>query len=377
MVNWLTKASRQTVDAPQEFQLTCECGQAHRGQRKSKPQRIICQACGAALFVLPRNVYPVLKPLKPKHKRRKGRAGRGDEPPSMRSLAGDVGRTAAGAARGIGRSLHSAGGALRRRTGDAARQLWAAVRAQLTPFRLVLCGIIALLLATLAWTVQAHRLEQAREILRTELDAGEEALRAEDAVSAQKHFASAVAAADLLGTPDARSRQARQMLLETTAMTRLAPVSLFDMLDEAEAIVSGERPELWETHFRAHYADTWIVLEAPISLSSTSEGTSSVIIDVPLLVGEQWRTVQMTAAVPDVAQLGLSEQPQPAIFAGALIGCELDAAQEKWLVRLRSEQGFLWSNIDNLRTLGYFASDAVSEDETRKLLERQTKAIGL
>ena len=117
MPNWLTKAtgalSRQAEEEPQTFQVTCECREQHTGQRKSRPQRIICQTCGAALFVLPKNVYPPVKARAARSGSRKPK--RVDGPPTgpglptAQEMAASVQQGVVGAASGISRGIGAAG----------------------------------------------------------------------------------------------------------------------------------------------------------------------------------------------------------------------------------------------------------------------------
>lgn len=380
MPNWLAKASgavsRETDDQPQEFQLSCECGQLHRGHRKSKSQRIICQTCGAALFVLPRNVYPTIKPQTPKRRRKKSARRPGELPSISRGVRG-VGRGTATAARALGRSIRSTGQSVERGVAQRATAAATFLRAQLTPFRLVLLGIVVMLAVTAAWTVHSRRLERAREILRVEFSAGEEALRKEDTFAAVEHFRNAAAAADRLQSDDVRSQQARQMLHETTVMTNLTSASLMEVLEEAERIVTGERPELWDDRFRVTYAETWLLLDAPIHLPIDSTGPRTVEVQMPLVVGEMGRTVRVLVEAVDVEDLTLSDEPQQAVFAAMLTGCKLDAAANRWLVTMSGESGFLWSELANLRRLGYFESEWVSEEETSKILDAQSQTLGV
>ena len=62
MAGWLTKAAGafrgEQPEQPAPFEVVCQCGVQHSGVRRRKPQRIICRACGTALFVLPRDGYP-------------------------------------------------------------------------------------------------------------------------------------------------------------------------------------------------------------------------------------------------------------------------------------------------------------------------------
>ncbi|MGE4001591.1 MAG: hypothetical protein AB7I48_15365, partial [Planctomycetaceae bacterium] len=338
--------SRATEEVPQEFLLSCECGQVHQGLRRSKPQRIICQTCGSALFVLPRNLYPVLKPQLRKRRRRKSSSTRRGELPSLGTFTRRIGRGTAAVAGVTGQAFSSAGLSVKRWIANRIAAFVRLMRSQLTPFRLVLAGIIAVLGGTAYWTVQTRYLDAARQTLREEFAAGESALAAEDAVAAQAHFQRAAAAADRLQSNDLRARQARQMLHETLALTRLAPVSLLDMLEEAERTAGGEHPEIWGDRFRAAYAGAWIVLDAPIHAPEDKANSSTVAIDLPLVVGNRERPVHVAALVPDAARLPLSSEPQQAIFAAAIIGCELDSSGQRWLVTLTSESGFLWSDLE-------------------------------
>ncbi|MBX3436197.1 MAG: hypothetical protein KF861_01820 [Planctomycetaceae bacterium] len=376
MPNWLTKASkavsRQGDESPQEFLVVCECGQEHKGQRKSRPQRIICQTCAAALFILPRNAYPVLQPQTRK-RRRRGSSG------SRRNLTG-VARGVGHGTAAVGRSLVlGATGAIISLVAAIVgqlRTLFAWARSQFTPFRLVLTGIVLLLAFTGLWTIRTRMLEQSLEALRIEFEAGQAALVDGDLDGAQAHFVKAAAAARRLHASDARARHARQLLHETTAMTHLASVSLLEMLEEAERTTRGPRPHAWEAQFRATYADAWVVLEAPVRRSDEG-GDSQVIVEFPIVIGQGDRPVEVTATVQaDVADR-LTKDPQVAIFAAAVSGCALDPTGERWVVTLKADSGFLWSDAENLRRLGYFNSGWISEEETLKLLAEQSQALGV
>ncbi|MEZ6057621.1 MAG: hypothetical protein R3C01_13050 [Planctomycetaceae bacterium] len=72
MAGWLSRLALPgggASDAPQPFQITCECGLDHSGLRRKTSQQLVCRNCGAALFVLPKNVYPA--PGEPKYKKPK------------------------------------------------------------------------------------------------------------------------------------------------------------------------------------------------------------------------------------------------------------------------------------------------------------------
>src|SRR5690606_39954180 len=105
------------------------------------------------------------------------------------------------------------------------------------------------LLATAAVAIHSHRMESARQTLRSELEAGQTALSDADYVAARGHFLKAAGAVEAVGTDDSQSRLARQLHRETTAITNLAPGSLFDMLDELERQQQRPGVSAWEDIF--------------------------------------------------------------------------------------------------------------------------------
>ena len=375
MPNWLTKAtgalSRQAEEEPQTFQVTCECSERHSGQRKSRPQRIICQTCGAALFVLPKNVYPPVKDRPARKNNRKPR--RSDGPPTgpgvptAQEMASSVRKGVAGAAGGVRRGMGAAGAAVRRKTTSAVTGTVQAVREFFTPFRIVVAGIVVMLLTTGYLAVRSHSHELARVRLRDELEAGQQSLAEDDLSAARSHFEVAAAAVETLGTSDALSQLVRQLHRETTAMTGLAPGSLFEMLEECDQAQTNTGVVSWEAIFSSRYEGTWFVLQAPVRRNG-----DTFQLDFPLTVGERRRPATVEVDLPHFRRLN-NEQLTGALFAAPVVRCELDEAKEQWTVTLDGETGFLWSDSENLRRLGFFEAEWVDEEAVVELLKGQTE----
>jgi hypothetical protein len=392
----------EATDVPQLFALTCECGQVHNGHRKSKPQRIVCRECGSALFILAKNAYPVVKLPDPK-RTRTGRARRSKTRTSgdrwqiadfeqLSTAVGHSTRKAAGALAGGVRS-----GLSRTREG-ATQQVHAVVtslRRAITPFRVVLASVLLMFAGTIAWSVHASRLEAFREQLRVEFAAGQKAISDGDLVAARGHFAAAAEAVRALGLTDVRSRQARQLWLETTAMTRLMPGSLLTMLDEADRTTRTAGETAWRTEFGGRYHGSWLIIEAPVRVQSRAGGAVSVHIDLPILVGPDEREVvleseswgkQLLPADTSAATGPSSETAEaarnadtlvPAILAAPLTDCELGSSEGVWTIRLDGREGFLWSGVDNLKTLGLLDPAAEAQAKTVAVLKQQTRLLGL
>lgn len=385
MVKWLAKASgalaRETDDRPQPFQLTCECGQLHQGQRKSAPQRIICQTCGTALFVLPRSVYPELKPSKPKKKRRANdvdgstSSGRGRKLSSRGGGGATQYFEAIGS--GVRRGIGGTADAVTKRVSRVVNGTLSWIRSLFTPFRIVIATVAALLIATGIWTAHSRGLEAARETLRVEFTAGEEAMKAEDLTLANEHFVNAAAAADHLKTTDVRAKLARQMARETTALTRLAPSSLFEILEDAEVILAKQDAEDWNQMFAGKHQGTWLVMQAAVRTANDDEPSGALVVEFPILVGEAEHAVSLTITDANGTVLGFQSEPQIAWFAATLSKCEYDEGSDSWKVALAGDSCFLWSDIDNLRLLGFFEDDATAEAEAIQQLDEQSRFLGL
>ncbi|MEZ6054443.1 MAG: hypothetical protein R3C02_24155 [Planctomycetaceae bacterium] len=385
MANWLAKASsvlsRDTPDEPQPFQLTCECGTNHQGQRKSRAQRIICQTCGTALFVLPRNVYPELKPPKPKRKRR-SEDELDDAPPARerqrsRRARGGTKETVQAIGSGVRGVITSMINAITSRIAVLITVLFTWVRSLITPFRMVIAGVLLMLLTTGVWTLRTRGLDQARETLRVEFTAGEEALKTDDLELAYTHFANAAAAADHLNLTDARGQASRQMAHETEALIRLAPASLIEMLEEGETIIEQQSPEAWVPYFNGKFQGTWLVLQAPVRTDDEAEQSSSLVVEMPILIGEAGHPVSMTVTNADATALGFHSEPQVAWFAASLGDCVFDQAHEIWEVTLDGSSCFLWTDLDNLKRLGFFENDPVAEQEADEQLNEQSRFLGM
>lgn len=383
MPNWLTKATggaaRDARDTPQTFQLSCECSERHTGQRLNRPQRIICQRCGSALFVLPRNTYPAIKTRPVSTRKRKRRRDAAPAPvpsigpnlPSANQLATSVRLGMVGAAGGVGRGLHTAARGTRNWIASTIATLGQTIRGFCTPFRLVVMAMALVLLATGAVAIRTRMIESARETLRNELEAGQTALNGADYVAARGHFSKAAAAVQTLGADDSQSRLVQQLHRETTAITQLAPGSLFDMLDEAERQQQRPGSSLWKEIFHVRYEGTWLVLQTPVRRDS-----GGWIVDLPLMVGEQQRQAIVRADLSAFERLPAVDAATPVIFAAPLADCRLDESTDQWLVILDANEGFLWSTLDNLRPLGLLDDEWTSEDDIAALLKAQNNLSG-
>lgn len=376
MPNWLSKTTdllpREAKDPPQTFQLTCECAERHTGQRLSRPQRIVCQTCGAALFVLPKDAYPALRERSgpPRRRRKRPSKGvpRGPGLPSLHQAASSVRTGLFDMAGYAGRSLVAGITALRNGTRSTITSVGKSIREFMTPFRVVCLVAILLIVATSGFAIRSRVLESARTTLRTSLEAGQAALDEQDFVTARNHLAKAVTAVDTLGADDPQSHLVRQLHRETVALTNLAPASLFAMLEEAESRHVDPGTLSWDTLFETRFSGEWLVMNSPIRRDAVG-----FLVDVPLVVGADRREVVVRADLSVFERLSFVDELATAVFAAPLTGCELNDAQDRWIVTLDADAGFLWETLDNLRPLGFLNSEWVDENAIEGILEVQAQ----
>ena len=154
-------------------------------------------------------------------------------------------------------------------------------------------------------------------------------------------------------------------------MTNLAADSLFDMLDQAEKSRSHPGGLSWQDTFAARFQGRWVVLHAPVR-----HDAGGFVLDVPLTIGAAPTPVTVHADVRGLDAMPSVDGRTVAIFAAPYAGCELNEAEERWIVTLDGNAGFLWSHLETLQSLGFLASDQNDESEVATLLEIQSPLTG-
>lgn len=278
--------------------------------------------------------------------------------------------------------------------GHAASGLRAAVarqKAQITPFRLVIVGILVVVAATGYWVMQRNAAERAEITLRTAAEAGYAALDAGDFVTASREFQRACDALAVLRRDDEKATKLRQMLRESIAASHLLSKPLFEVFNELPK-VSHRDPAHWQDEFRRDYADQWLVLDTSIIRNghrptlggepaeepsdSKSQSHERVIVDYPLVVGGKPAIIEMEGTLFD--RLDQGPEPKRVVFAAQLEGGYLrKESPQSWVVTLRGETAFLWSNFDNYRAIGFEFSADRTEQQIRQILQDQSRLMGI
>ena len=154
-------------------------------------------------------------------------------------------------------------------------------------------------------------------------------------------------------------------------MTNLAPESLFDMLEEAEKYRTRKGGLKWRDVFRTRFEGKWVVLHAPVK-----PGENGLLVDIPIAVGPEQTPATVRNDIAILDALPSNDGTILAVTAAQLAGCELDNEGDEWIVTLNPRTGFLWSHTDSLRSLGFFESEWIDEEEVAALLDTQSALTG-
>lgn len=391
MPDWFDKA-RQTItrgpvrSEPEPFERTCVCGETVGGERRAQAQEVACPRCGREWFVLPLDPYPRPRP-------------RSTKPPLWKRLApdgatttapGTNGRPAANSAFQTAAPPRPKRPALRQQLKERVATTTQAVRERAKraarPLRLVGVGIVALVLLTGAWLWQRARVEAASAMLVAAVPQAEQAIERRDFFAAERFFAEAASAVDVLGAEDATASRVRQRHRELVACNGLAAQTPYDLAAQAERV--GVDPTNWSDQFAAVHGGRWLILDVPLGEPEDATPVSDpedesdrpsrpagkvVPLDLPLAVGKFPVRFEM-----DAEFFGGAKSKGRAIFAAQYDTWRLHRAPEgpaTWVVRLRPETAFVWCSPDLYASLGFDLDAEV--DSPRAVLAQQAKATGV
>jgi hypothetical protein len=363
MAGWLNKASnvfrRSAPDVEHPFAVPCECGLMHRGMRRNRPQKIVCRECGAARFILPKDVYPAPR-------------DRPKEPPSppaalpvlnpVKESPGKRGKPAAVRSEKLNPKTAR----------DAAPEFFVvpARGRLLTPFRVVALSITAVALVTSFFIVQKVRRDAATTALREATDNAWAAVDNGDWPKAHEQFELAVRAVGTLGRRDSAARRLESGLRESRTIEQLCPKSLIEILSEADSMSADQ--EKWKRQFLTHYEGRWLVFDGPVSLKN--EGWQ---VSFPIKIGKRKRPVRVVFKSSGLDAVKESEAERGVILAARLSSVELSDNKNYWNVAFEPESAFLWSLPETFPALGIEGGEFRPPAQTEELLARQAEHNGI
>ncbi len=399
MVYWLSRVTEALRGAPppepEPYEVACACTHRVSGMRLPAFQVVRCNRCGNFVFVLPRDVYPRLKPKKkPGAKstpdiRRDSSVTTSSSTPAeptvttvRRNLTtGNADRVEVveqptpAATRATAPAVSSAPGSSSEIRIESAEDLPTVRGSIFSPVRLIGCAIFGVVLLTgfLVW--QSHVKEKAALTLREHLEAGEAAFRGSKFGEAATEYQQAAAAVDILGRDDAESRTVRQKAKELNAMAHLSALSLYELCEEARvAKASGDTK--WSERFERLYRDAWILIDGDVVSDAGPDGTPQAVIrypfaieNTPVILDARLKVLEPSSAVAG---------PQHVIFAGQLVSFAEEGTKNKvWVLRLKDATAFLWAGADTYRALGLGTDALRSDEDTGKQLAAQAEIVGV
>jgi hypothetical protein len=399
MVSWLAKATEALRGTPppetEPYDVSCACTHRLSGMRLPAFQVVRCNRCGNFVFVLPRDVYPKIKSKKKTAPKSSPDVRRDSAAAPLFPTSSDPTVTT------VRRNLTTAGTAERTEVAEQPKPAAARAAAPVasspgpsseihvdsveslptqrtsffTPVRVVGCAIFCVVVLTGYFVWQSHVKEKAALTLREHLEAGEAAFRGAKYVEAAAEYQLASQAVDILGRDDAESRLIRQKAKELNAIAHLAPLSLYELCDEARmAMASGDTK--WSERFERLYRDSWIVVDGDVVSDSGADGAPLALIRYPFAI--DGATVILDARLKALEPSSPVPGPQHVIFAGQLVSFAEEGTKNRvWVLRLKDATAFLWAGGDTYRALG-LGSDALrSDDDTGRLLAAQAEIVGV
>lgn len=324
-----------TVHGAQSFAIRCSCGRTIRGRRHQSHRAVSCPACGAALFILPRNPRP--RPRTP---------GAGDLPRHARPAATGRQRAAVSVAasslpkllrrRGRPSTLTSSGDVLKPRRAPV-----------LTGRRvsLVLAAVAALLAIGLAWHVR--RQSHYDQVLKLAGEEAEAAFLAGDFLAAADRAHAAAEAARILGDDSPRGRAALQLDREAHIWSRLALTPLDALVESIEQNPSvGKRNDAAaRAEFERQFAGRTVIIDTWATSNANSLAAAPGSLAPNTFIALEWNLPGENARL-ELAPIGPVDQPVFQSLATTtptrlLLGVELESIEPSegqsgtWRIRVR------------------------------------------
>ncbi|WP_437205161.1 hypothetical protein [Planctomicrobium sp. SH664] len=417
MGGWISKAvnvfRRDVPEAPQPFEIPCECGQKHSGLRRARHQHLMCKSCGASLFVLPRDIYPPPHtPLRAaskavlttrvdeaesvpdvtllpetlladddalEHKsppRRDLPAPQLTRRQKLRKLQAEKEKQQPVAVSPpVGPPLSEVLAASFNR---AAERMWLGFIGFWTPLRSIGFAACLVMAGTGVWMIHQVQLAQARETAKREAAAGLIEIEKKSWISARDHFEKAAVAYDKLSRQDVEALSARQYFYETRALNQLSSASLFEIITATPPSLDEQNLKDWNKNFQARFEGTWLIIDGTVQKTKPQRGepaAKAFAMKFPWSPVPSAGGVVVRADFPIFAELIGDKPAARAIFAGELDSCQLNPETREWVVRLKPETGFLWTHPETYESLGFETAAGEPESSVQMQLKRQQELL--
>lgn len=386
MAGWFSriiKGGEPTEAEPVEFVLTCRCGQTVTGIRGRRMQVAVCRACTYQICVLPCSPYPrpkvrtPKKPAKPLVPKRPPRATQrvmedDDEPRTPPPLPKRTGRVDDPPGKKSTNAKRSVQGPQK---GQAAPprddfQPLAIRRKIVTPLRLAVVGMVAVISLAGWWVWHQRAISKAIETFAVTTKAGRSALAASEFDRADQQLRLAVAALDLLKRDDREARQVRQQAREAAAANGLSMISLFELLGEARQTQKMAGND-WQKILKQSYLGDWFLFDSN-AFEFASGDPPKWTFTLPLVSGSE--TIQVQGDLTKWSkQIGAGERPTQFVLAGKLSEIRaVGSGGNAWEIVLDGDSICLWTD-----PVAYAALGGSVDEATVATLKSQAQILGV
>ncbi|MEO2033734.1 MAG: hypothetical protein ABGZ35_16780 [Planctomycetaceae bacterium] len=346
-------------EIPAPFDIRCDCGRAVTGIRSASWEQISCPECRTALFLLPSNVYPstasvgndviggtfghrlkvVVAEVLP-GRRRDQRMPDGSPPAN--------GTVVDKAADGSGTTEKPPPKRLPRISLPTLNPAKIARRV-LSPFRLLVMGMILVLSATGYWIYHRSQHEAARKIWHDTTDAVEALVEQGEFERLEETLSKATAAGRLIGQDGDEWRQILNLFHETQALTAVSFATLPSLLAELSTEQPLDDQELQS--FTSDLTSGTFVIDGYIDPVGNEPG--DYLLDIPAMSGEH--PVSVSMQLPQLDDYMEQNADHRLVFAFRLGSVEqpVDAQRDAWQLVVAAESFVLLTSEEHCRQLGF------------------------
>ena len=382
LAGWLTKAAavfRTASTAFEPFAVSCECGETVTGTRTELQQKVNCAHCGQAVWILPSNVYPVVKPLTAQPTPAPTAKSSAKPVEDEKSPRRKVKRAEQVAAASEIRSAVAPEPPREETVSNSAEEdsladflAPAEISARQRRWMLrTAVGLIVVIVFVTGWGLWNRRLrEQARSTVPQAAEAGLAALRSGRFTEANAQLGAAVRGLDILAQHDSQAQSIRRASREATAAENLSPQSILDLAEEMLSAVG--KPADKQRQFQSQHGSSWMLWD--LTLVRHSESSDLWELDVPLKIHDH--PLQVHCEFSELLGEAAAQAPRRAIFAAQIDRWLLpEQPLDVMVVVLKPSTGFLWTDYDSFVAAGYQPVSGEDEQQTRELLLRQRQQV--
>ena len=248
------------------------------------------------------------------------------------------------------------------------RDVSTVARQTLTPFRLLMCGVVIAVSLTGLWSWNQRRQDNARHAWRIASDNIAESLAAENLQKLESDLQQAVDAAAILRRTDLEAQAVSNLLLQTRAVNNLCGVDLFGELSATYQPDGTPDPVKVRTAEQLLIAG-WHVFQCRILAHDSSERVVS--LQLPVEFGsDSLRTTIESSPLRHTMEAFSGNSP---VFAARIVSCHPPAsAGGEWKVTLDPETLTLMTSVAHCRAAGLPAAE---DQEMIDQLKRQDEFV--